>query len=103
MGLPGVNGTNGTPGLSGSQRIGSSCGSPVTIAKNAAYTCNVTCPSGKMVLGGGINQANAADSLTIVTGWPSQNDVWSILVRNDDNKAGTYSLAAWAVCASVTP
>ena len=102
LGLPGVNGANGVPGLSGLQRVSNPCGA-VTIVKGATYqSCNNPCPTGKLALGGGI-QSTPNDNLTTVVSWPSQDNSWSTIVRNDDAKTATYILTAWAVCASVAP
>ncbi len=102
MGVSGLNGTNGAPGLSGFQRVSTSCGA-VTIAKGATIpACNAPCPTGKMALGGGV-QSTPSDTLTTVVSWPSQDNSWSTIVRNDDTKSATYTLTSWAVCASVAP
>jgi Concanavalin A-like lectin/glucanases superfamily/Collagen triple helix repeat (20 copies) len=101
-GLPGAPGAKGDPGMSLWQRKGATC--TQSLGKGVSMTCSVVCDAGRKVIGGGGNQSSAADALTLITSWPSTDNTWSLLLRNDNSgSASNYTVAAWALCAAVLP
>lgn len=96
----GPTGPTGPTGITGYERYGLNC--TKTLAGKGGYdVCNTTCPGTKLVLGGGVNQASADLSATIVSSMPSANNTWSVLIRNDESQQRTFTVAVWAVCANV--
>lgn len=66
-------------------------------------TAVANCPADKNVIGGGYTLTAATDAakLNATSNWPSDDDTWSVTVREDVtlfSPAGTWSVQAYAIC-----
>jgi hypothetical protein len=87
-------GPQGDPGLSGIQRVSN----PGTVPGNTAlYNVNVTCPTGKVVLGGGFG--GIPSNIRLIASWPVGNppNQWWLAVENTTSTP--TQITAWAICA----
>jgi hypothetical protein len=83
-GPKGDTGPAGDDGVSGYQLVTGS---------GSNNTSTASCPNGKKVIGGG---ANASSNATIGSSYPSSQTTWTVT-----NRAGTGSVTAYAICATV--
>lgn len=115
-GTPGTNGTNGTngaPGAPGAPGVsGYTTATPITSGpqSDASDTETATCPTGKRVLGGGfaINTSDPADSDKVfaTSSFPSGPGTWQVRAAVAPRAAplvGTWTLTAYATCATALP
>lgn len=98
-GPPGAPGPAGPPGLSGVVSVSAVGTVPAGTTNGIAVA---TCPSGKVVVGGGVGSGNV--NLRIYTSIPSGNS-WFGVVKPFDNQpmGGSANFTVYAVCASVSP
>jgi hypothetical protein len=61
-------------------------------------TVSVNCSSGKKLLGGG--GLTSDSSVFIYASYPLDDDTWTVSAR-ETTGSPTWSLTAWAICASV--
>jgi hypothetical protein len=68
-------------------------------------TASADCSADKKVIGGGFVVLAASGNVAEVTvsaSWPSDSDTWSATAAEDnDNGVGSWSIQAYALCASV--
>ena len=103
QGLKGDAGPQGATGARGVSGYAVVTGEPVVYGEHVAYfTVTISCPTGKVPLGGGA--ALSSDSgIGIGQSYPVMGDApgWRIHVDNPQGKSG--HLTPYAVCASVGP
>jgi hypothetical protein len=68
-------------------------------------TVTATCPTGKILLGGGAQITNSAgnNNIALFASYPSATDTWTGTGVATDPNVGTWSLSAHAICAVVQP
>jgi hypothetical protein len=106
-GPPGSPGSPGSPGVSGYTRVSASSVVPLV---SSSATQDVTCGT-KTVLGGGyvIDTSDPADSDKVfaTTSFPLNANTWEVHAEFVDGTAltpaATWTLTAWATCATVSP
>jgi hypothetical protein len=106
QGIPGTNGTNGSPGVSG-YTTASATSVPQL---DGSETQNVSCGT-KTVLGGGyvIATSAPADSNKVIatSSFPLAANTWQVHAEVVDGStltpAETWTVTAWATCATVAP
>ncbi|MBW8896101.1 MAG: hypothetical protein JF613_07955 [Acidobacteria bacterium] len=98
MGPLGLTGPQGLPGVSG-QVLTSTTLADVSLLANAQTTMEVTCPTGKRVLGGGW-ESGANLNLSVVSSFPPTQSSWRVTVRLSQDTSATFKLQVWAVCAT---
>lgn len=85
-----------TPGVAGHEIVNATASIPVSGSRRANVTA--TCPSGKVVTGGGWSQAddvNGAD-LTLYNSYPDSTTSWTVRLYNTGGSA--KNATAYAVC-----
>lgn len=96
-GATGPQGPQGDPGISGYEVVTAT----VSIPDNTISGAIATCPTGKNVLGGGLNfSALAAANSTIRSSPWLDDDAWSVLYHNGSGTTGTLTVSA--ICATVS-
>lgn len=98
-GPAGPAGAQGPAGVSGYQIVTASGPTDSTPFK----TLVVNCPAGQSVLGGGVSPETASqtDTLVVVNSYPSQSTQWFVSARDLTPSTSSWTLAAYATCATV--
>jgi hypothetical protein len=99
MGFIGPTGPQGPSGVSGYQVTSTFV--TVTINGNQTTTVNASCPSGKQAIGGGFDASGTALPLQLLGSFPAAADTWRVLVRLNQITAATFSVRAYAICATL--
>jgi hypothetical protein len=103
-GQDGADGAPGTPGVSGVEIVLGD-GAAVVDLSDGTGTATASCPSGKVVLGGGIEIVEDVGDVTSVTkveSYPvtTTPQGWTGLLRG--NSTEDWHLRAWAICADAS-
>ena len=101
VGPKGDAGPQGSPGLSGYQRIQENVTAPS--GNDEVKTYGVSCPGGKLVLAGGYSFSRAGDvnDLSVVESRPSSDSVWQLKISNTTGQKPQGIITLHAVCANV--
>lgn len=97
----GIQGLPGEDGVSGYEVVEDE--DVVTLTPGNHTLESVSCPEGKVVLGGGVRlYEGSSDGMTLVESYPHPNGTaWSVRVRNESNANTGWIL--WATCAFMAP
>ena len=99
-GPTGPQGPPGAPGVSGREQIASETPLTSTSPKNLSATC----PSGKKVLGGGVEISGAGRArVTAVENKPNGDSAWEGEAFEAVSTNATWKLVVHAICAIVAP
>src|SRR5579862_8663149 len=106
-GQNGTNGTNGTNGVSGYEIVTKTLPLPGGFddEPGTGQIDDVSCPTGKKVLGGGVTVDSSglplfATSVVRYSGPLSGGSGWTAFVQRTDNQSQTAQWTLWAICAS---
>ena len=91
----GDKGDTGAPGIGGREYV---FGAPVSVNPGKVGSAQVTCPTGKKVMGGGGGSEGA--NMPIIAMGQINDETWALTARN--NEASPIDLLAVAVCAKVS-
>ena len=91
----GDKGDTGAPGIGGRDYV---FGAPVSVNPGKVGSAQVTCPTGKKVMGGGGGSEGA--NMPIIAMGQINDETWALTARN--NEASPIDLLAVAVCAKVS-
>ena len=103
-GPAGPAGPSGPPGVSGIERVEVTTGASSTALRSA----QMPCPSGKRLIGGGarVNPAGGAPlppaGVVIQASFPDNDNIYRATAREAVATASSWSLTAFAICASAT-
>lgn len=97
-GVPGTNGTNGTNGKDGVSGYIRMVGSSMPLTQSTLATTSVSCPEGKVVIGGGFqNQDTTLNSnYHMIASYPDSNNSWTVSVYKTSSTGG--SITPYAIC-----
>ena len=94
-GPAGPTGPQGSAGLSSVQVVNQTS----AISGSSSKTATATCPSGKVVIGGGVKINNNESELAIQASYPSAPDAWTGVAREVAFELGSWSITTYAICA----
>ena len=94
----GPKGDAGSPGVSERQVVTAS----TTSDSNSLKSALVTCPAGKLPLGGGATTAGNVQGVALVASRPDGTAGWRAFAQEVVAQPGNWSLTAYVVCAKVT-
>jgi hypothetical protein len=84
----------GVPSLTGHQIV---TGGPSTVAPGATSSTTASCPSRKVVIGGGYTTGNVAAN--VFDSFPATNGAgWTVAMKNENPTGGPITLTPLAVC-----
>jgi hypothetical protein len=67
-------------------------------------TVTVTCPSGKILLGGGARiSASSDNNLALAASYPSGATTWTAVGVETDSVGSNWAIVAYGICALVQP
>jgi len=97
----GATGPSGPSGLAGLVRVSSSSPTDSEFTKSVPLTC----AAGMRIVGGGayITGAGRYDGVALLTSYPETDNTWRAEAYESDATPSTWSLQAWALCATVAP
>ncbi len=98
QGPQGPQGQQGGPGMSGYQILE---GPNLSLDPGETRIVSVTCPAGKLAVGGGYESGNSIDVTLNRTGPTDGGTSWAVRVTNE--AAGRKTVNAQAVCVTVAP
>jgi hypothetical protein len=76
---------------------------PVTVFPSSVSGTTVSCPAGKVVIGGGYQQTSTTPPhLRFIENFPSGTTSWDVTAENSDPVL-SQSFFAYALCANVGP
>jgi len=84
--------------VSGYQRVSYATADDTVAVKSATATC----PSGKIVIGGGYAVSETTDTIFVRLNGPDETTAWTVLAARTSG-TGAWALEAIALCASSTP
>jgi hypothetical protein len=98
IGPQGLQGERGLPGISGYQIVTSK--SP--FSSDTFKSATADCPSGKVAIGGGASGFGSIAGIAVHTSGPSADgSSWTAGAQEVVSSAATWSVGAYAICASV--
>jgi hypothetical protein len=76
--------------------------SSTSSSSSSNKTVTVTCPTGKVVLGGGalLPSGGYEAYLVVYNSYPSATNAWTVQVVEGDSLSSSWSFTAYAVCAT---
>ncbi len=97
QGATGATGPQGPAGISG-QMIASTAMLTLNLMPNQQSSLDVTCPTGKRVLGGGWETNNPSANVHALSSYPLSQTSWRVVIRLSQDTAATFGFRVWAVC-----
>ena len=67
---------------------------------NQQSSMDVSCPTGKRVLGGGWETNNPSANVHALSSYPLTQSSWRVVIRLSQPDAATFGFRVWAVCAT---